>query len=148
MSQIHPTALVDSRAELGRNVVIGPFCRVEAGVMLGDDCKLEAGATIQSRTTLGCDNSIGEGAVIGGRAQDLEPHEQGGMLTIGDHNRIRENVTIHRGWAEDATTVVKDSNFLMVSSHVGHDCKVGSRCILVNHVLLGGFAEVHDGAYL
>jgi UDP-N-acetylglucosamine acyltransferase len=148
MTQIHQTALVDSRAELGQNVVIGPFCQVEAGAVIGDDCKLEAGAVIRSRTTLGCDNNVGEGAVIGGRAQHLEAHEPGGMLTIGDHNRIRENVTIHCGWADDATTVVKDSNLLMVSSHVGHDCHVGSHCILVNHVLLGSFAQVNDRAYL
>ena len=148
MTQIHYTALVDPRAELGRNVAIGPFCLVEAGAVIGDDCKLEARAVVKSRTTLGCNNSIGEGAVIGGTAQHLQRHEPGGMLTIGDNNRIRENVTIHRGWANHATTVMKDNNLLMVSSHVGHDCQVGSRCILVNHVLLGGFVQVNDGAYL
>src|SRR2546423_4343883 len=148
MTLIHPTALVDSRAELGRNVVIGPFCQVEAGAILGDDCRLETGAIIRARTTLGCDNHVGEGAVLGDRAQQLEAPEPGGMLAIGNHNRIREHVTIHRGWANDATTVVKDSNFFMVSSHGGHDCQVGSHCIVVNHVLLGAFSEVHDGAYL
>ena len=148
MTQIHYTAVVDSHAELGRNVVIGPFCLVEAGAILGDDCNLGAGAIIRSRTTLGCDNNIGEGAVIGGRAQHLQVHEPGGMLTIGNHNRIRENVTIHRGWANDASTVVADNNLLMVSAHVGHDCRVGSHCILVNHVLLGGFVQVNDRAYL
>lgn len=148
MTQIHHTAAVDPSAQLGRNVVVGPFCLVEAGVIVGDDCKLEARAIVKSRTTLGCNNQIGEGAIIGGTAQHLQVHEPGGMLTIGDHNRIRENVTIHRGWANDATTVVKDGNLLMVSSHVGHDCQVGSHCILVNHVLLGGFVQINDRAYL
>jgi UDP-N-acetylglucosamine acyltransferase len=148
VTQIHSTALVDPRAELGRNAVVGPFCIVEEGAVLGDDCTLAARAIVRSRTTLGCNNSIGEGAIIGASAQHLQLHEPGGTLTIGNHNRIRENVTIHRGWANDATTIVKDSNFLMVSSHVGHDCQVGSHCILVNHVLLGGFVQVHDGAYL
>jgi UDP-N-acetylglucosamine acyltransferase len=148
VTQIHSTALVDPRAALGHNVVVGPFCIVEEGAVLGNDCTLEAKAIVRSRTTLGCDNSIGEGAVIGGTAQHLQLHEPGGTLTIGNHNRIRENVTIHRGWANDATTVVKDNNLLMVSSHVGHDCQVGSHCILVNHVLLGGFVQINDGAYL
>jgi len=148
VTQIHSTALVDQRAELGHNVTVGPFCIVEEGAVLGDGCTLEARAIVRSRTTLGCNNSIGEGAVIGGKAQHLQVHEPGGTLKIGNHNRIRENVTIHRGWANDATTIVKDNNLLMVSSHVGHDCQVGSRCILVNHVLLGGFVQVNDGAYM
>jgi UDP-N-acetylglucosamine acyltransferase len=148
MTQIHPTAAVDRGAELGRNVRIGPFCIVEAGSIVGDDCHLAARVTIKSRTTLGCDNQIGEGAIIGGAAQHLQKHEPGGVLTIGNRNRIRENVTIHRGWENHASTVVKDDNLLMVSSHVGHDCQVGSECTLVNHVLLGGFVHLNDGVYL
>jgi len=148
MTLIHPTALVDPRAELGRNVVVGPFCIVEAGSVVGDDCQLEAGVTIRSRTTLGRNNRVGANAVIGGSAQHLTVHEPGGRLTIGDNNRIRERVTIHRGWENAATTVIEDDNLLMVSSHVGHDCRVGSRCVLVNHVLLGGFSQIGDGAYL
>lgn len=97
VTQIHSTAVVDPRAEFGHNFVVGPFCIVEEGAVLGDDCTLEARAIVRSRTTLGCDNSIGEGAVIGGKAQHLQFHEPGGTLTIGNHNRIRENVTIHRG---------------------------------------------------
>jgi UDP-N-acetylglucosamine acyltransferase len=148
MTQIHPTAVVDRDAELGRNVSVGPFCIVEAGAIVGDDCQLAARVTIKSRTTLGCHNQIGEGAVIGGTAQHLHKHEPGGLLTIGNRNRIRENVTIHRGWENHATTVVKDNNLIMVSSHVGHDCQVGSECTLVNHVLLGGFVHLNDSVYL
>jgi UDP-N-acetylglucosamine acyltransferase len=148
MTQIHPTAAVDRGAEIGRNVSIGPFCIVEAGTIVGDDCKLAARVTIKSRTTLGCENQIGEGAVIGGTAQHLQKHEPGGTLTIGNRNRIRENVTIHRGWEHHASTIVKNDNLIMVSSHVGHDCQVGSNCTLVNHVLLGGFVHLNDGVYL
>jgi UDP-N-acetylglucosamine acyltransferase len=148
MTQIHPTAIVDPRAELGKNVVVGPFCIVEAGVVLGDGCELAAGAVVRSRTTMGCNNHIGEKAVVGGRAQHIHVHDPGGSLVIGDHNRIRENVTIHRGWENHASTTIQDHNLLMVSSHVGHDCHVGSGCVLVNHVLLGGFVSLGDGAYL
>lgn len=148
MAQIHPTAIVDSRAELGADVVIGPLCIVEAGAAIGEGCRLEARAVIKGRTTLGCHNEIGEGAVIGGKAQHVHVHDPGGTLTIGDHNRIRENVTLHRGWANDATTTIGDHNLFMVGSHVGHDCRVGSHCILVNHVLLGGHVHVEDRAYM
>jgi UDP-N-acetylglucosamine acyltransferase len=148
VDQIHPTACVDPRAELGPDVVIGPFCVVEAGTVVGAGCRLEARAVVKSQTRIGCHNEIGEGAVLGGKAQHVQVHEPGGTLTIGDHNRIRENVTIHRGWANDATTTVGDHNLLMVGSHVGHDCRVGSNCILVNHVLLGGHVQIEDRAYM
>jgi UDP-N-acetylglucosamine acyltransferase len=148
VAQIHATALVDPRAELGRDVVIGPWCIVEAGAVLGDGCRMDARAVVKSRTTLGTNNEIGEGAVIGGVAQHVHVNDPGGTLTIGSHNRIRENVTIHRGWNNDAATTVGDHNMLMVGSHVAHDCRVGSHCILVNHVLLGGHVQVDDRAYL
>jgi UDP-N-acetylglucosamine acyltransferase len=148
VAHIHATALVDPRAELGRDVVVGPWCIVEAGAILGDGCRLASRAIVKSRTTLGCDNEVGEGTVLGGAAQHLQLHEPGGTLTIGDHNRIRENVTIHRGWNNDAATIVGDHNMLMVGSHVAHDCRVGSNCILVNHVLLGGHVQVDDRAYI
>jgi UDP-N-acetylglucosamine acyltransferase len=148
VAHIHPTAVVDPRAEIGRDCLVGPFCVVEAGAVVGDGCQLEARSIVKSRTTLGCHNEIGEGAVIGGKAQHLHVHDPGGTLTIGDHNRVRENVTIHRGWNNDAATTVGDHNLLMVGSHVGHDCRVGSHCVLVNHVLLGGHVQVEDRAYV
>lgn len=148
MAQIHPTAIVESGAELGRDVVVGPLCIVEAGAILGDGCRLEARSIVKGRTSLGQNNEIGEGAVIGGKAQHAHVHIPGGTLTLGDNNRIRENVTMHRGWANDAVTSVGDNNLFMVGSHVGHDCRVGSNCIVVNHVLLGGHVQVEDRAYL
>jgi len=148
VAQIHATALVDPRAELGGDVVVGPWCIVEAGACVGEGCRLAARSIVKRRTTLGRDNEIGEGAVIGGAAQHLHVNDPGGTLVIGNHNRIRENVTIHRGWSNDAATILGDSNMLMVGSHVAHDCRVGNNCILVNHVLLGGHVQVDDRAYI
>lgn len=148
VAQIHPTAVVDSGAELGNDVIVGPFCIVEAATVIGDRCKLEARSIVKSRTVLGTDNEVGESAILGGGAQHLHPHDPGGTLLIGSHNRFRENVTIHRGWSNDAQTIVGDHNLLMVGSHVGHDCRLGNHCVLVNHVLLGGHVQVDDRAYL
>jgi len=148
VANIHATAVVDPRAELGRDVVVGPWCIVEGGAVIGDGCRLAARSMVKSRTTLGCDNEIGEGAVVGGAAQHLHVNDPGGTLVIGNHNRIRENVTIHRGWNNDAATIIGDSNMLMVGSHVAHDCRLGNNCILVNHVLLGGHVQVDDRAYI
>jgi UDP-N-acetylglucosamine acyltransferase len=133
---------------LGSDVVIGAFCIVEADAIIGDGCRLGARSTIKGRTTLGLNNEIGEGAVIGAAAQHAHVHVPGGTLKVGNNNRIRENVTMHRGWANDATTVIGDGNLFMVGSHVGHDCRVGNNCIIVNHVLLGGHVQVDDRAYL
>jgi UDP-N-acetylglucosamine acyltransferase len=148
VAQIHPTAVVDSQAELGQGVVIGPFCVVEAGAIIGDGCRLEARAVVKGRTTLGQNNEIGEGAVLGGKGQHVVAVEPGGKLVLGDGNRIRENVTIHRGYASDATTTLGNNCYLMVGAHIGHDCRVGNNCILVNGSMLGGHCHMEDRAYL
>lgn len=148
MAHIHPLALVDPAAKLGRDVTIGPFCIVEADVAIGDSCSLAPRVIVKSRTTLGIHNEIGEGTVLGGKAQHVIDSEPGGTLVIGDHNRIRENATIHRGHANDATTVVGNHNYIMVNAHIGHDCRIGNHTILVNNVMIGGHVHIHDRAYL
>lgn len=148
MAHIHPTAIVDPRAELGRNVTVGPFCVIEAEVQIGDDCKLEARSVIKNRTTLGVNNEVGEGAVLGAKAQHLVEMQPGGVLIIGSHNRIRENATFHRGHGNDASTVVGDHNLMMVNAHVGHDVRIGNNCVLVNNSMIGGHCHLEDRAYI
>lgn len=148
MTQIHPTAIVDPRAELGQNVVVGPFCIVEAGVVIGDGCRLEARSIIKSRTTLGKDNEIGEGTILGGRAQHVQVQEPGGTLVIGDGNRIRENATIHRAWKNESVTTVGNHCLIMTNTHIGHDARIGSHCILVNNVMIAGHVVIEDRAFM
>jgi UDP-N-acetylglucosamine acyltransferase len=148
VTQIHSTAVVEPGAVLGVDVTVGPFCVVEAGAVLGDGCRLDARAVIKSGVTLGKQNEVGEGTVIGGKAQHVVDKNRGGEIVIGDGNRIRENVTIHRGFADGALTRVGDNNLIMVGAHIGHDCRVGNNVILVNNCLLGGHVEVQDRAYL
>lgn len=148
MAHIHPLALVDPAAEIGREVTIGPFCIVEKGAVIGDGCQLASRVVVKGRTTLGKNNEIGEGTVLGGKAQHVVESQPGGTLVIGDHNRIRENATIHRGHADDARTVVGDHNYIMVNAHIGHDCRIGHHTIIVNNAMVGGHVHIHDRAYL
>ncbi|MGI9455858.1 MAG: acyl-ACP--UDP-N-acetylglucosamine O-acyltransferase [Aeoliella sp.] len=145
---IHPLAEVSPSARLGADVSIGAFAVVEADVSIGDRCQLYARSTVKSGTTLGCDNIVGEGAVLGGMPQHLQQPDKPGQLIVGDRNVIRENATLHRAFASDAATTVGSDCLLMVGAHVAHDCVVGDRVVLTNNAMLGGHVTVGDRAYL
>ena len=148
MASIHPTAVVDSRAEIAADVSIGPFCVVEAGAVIGEGCRLASHAVIKTGTILGKNNTISEAAILGGRPQHLRAGEQVGRLRIGEGNSIREHVTIHCGLGADDWTEVGDQNLLMVNSHVAHDCHIGSNVVLTNNVMIAGHVSVGDRAYV
>lgn len=145
---IHPLSVVSPLATIGRGVQIGPFCVVEPDAALGDECKLESHVVIRSGTTLGPNNHIYEGTVLGGGPQHTHAPERPGRVVIGSGNTIRENVTVHRALEEDQSTTIGDDNLLMVNAHVAHDCHVGNRTILANNTMLAGHIEVADRAYL
>lgn len=145
---IHPQALVSPHATLGNRITIGPFAIVEPDVVIGDDCTLASRVVIKSGTTLGDNNTIYEGTVIGGFPQHTRMPEKLGRVLIGSHNTIRENCTIHRALHEGTVTTVGSNNLLMVGAHVGHDSLVGCNVILANNVLLGGFVNVADRAFV
>lgn len=145
---IHPTAVVSPEAVLGPQVSIGPFCVVEPGAEIGAGSTLSARATIKSGVTLGKANQVGEGAVIGGLPQHLNPPGEPGSIIIGDRNVFRENVTIHRAMHSDVATTIGDDCLLMVGSHVAHDCTLGSRVIFTNNVMIGGHVSIGDRACL
>jgi UDP-N-acetylglucosamine acyltransferase len=145
---IHPQALVSPQASLGHRVTIGPFSIVEPDVVIGDDCELAGRVIIKSGTTLGVNNRVYEGAVLGGFPQHTRMPERLGRVEIGSHNTIRENCTVHRALNEGATTRVGERNLIMVGAHVAHDCQVGSDVILANNALLGGFVVVQARAFV
>ena len=147
MTQIHPSAYVSPAAELGRNVAIGPFSIVEDDAFIGDNCRLAGHVTIKSGTALGADNDVAEGAVLGGTPQHLKAGSELGTLLIGNGNRIREYVTIHRGLQPRNCTKVGDCNMIMVNAHIAHDCHLGNNTVIVNNVMLAGHITVGDGAY-
>lgn len=148
MTKIHPTALVSSRAQLGNGVEVGPFAVIEDNVVIGDDCKLLARVTVKQNTTMGANNIISEGAVIGGRPQHTAAPEQVGALTIGSNNHFRENSTVHCGLRPGMLTTIGSNCLFMVNAHVGHDCQIGDRVILVNNVMVAGHVIVHDRAFI
>lgn len=144
MPQIHPTACVHPSARLADGVEIGPHAFVDRDVSLGEGTRLMHGAHVGRWTSLGAGNVVYPGAVIGLDPQDLGYGGEEAHTVIGDHNVMREGVTIHRGNRPGTETVVGDHNYFMANSHVAHNCILGSHIILVNGALLAGHVEVGD----
>jgi UDP-N-acetylglucosamine acyltransferase len=147
MPTIHPTAVVDSRAELADDASVGPLCYVGPGVKVGAGTRLISHVAVFGPTTLGADNEVWPHAVLGADPQDLKFHGEETVLTVGDHNVIRECVTLHRGTANGGgVTRVGSHNLLMVGVHIAHDCVVGDQVIMANNVTLAGHVAVQDYA--
>lgn len=147
--KIHPTALVDPGAQLGADVEIGPYSIIGAGAVMGEKCVIQSHVVIEGSVKMGAENFIGHGAIIGGMPQDLgfKPEIKSG-IEIGNGNVIREHCTIHRSAAEGASTILGDKNFLMVGTHVGHDCRIGNGVVIANNSLLAGHVRIDDGTFV
>lgn len=140
---IHPTAEIDEDVEIGPFSVIGPYVRIGRGT------RVENNVTLLQRVTLGQHNHVFPNAVLGGAPQDVSFHGTDTEVVLGDHNIVRECVTINRGSEkEDGVTLIGNHNFLMACSHIAHDCKLGDHIIVTNGVLLGGHVHVHDHVVL
>lgn len=146
--EIHPTAVVSPRAELGAGVRVGPYAVVEDGVFVGEGCEVGAHAVVKQFTTLGARNRVFEHATLGGEPQDVKFKGEPSALVIGDDNLIREYVTIHRGSGEGGVTRVGSRNFLMVGVHVAHNCVVGDDNVFANGGALAGHITVEDHVFL
>ena len=146
---IHATAVVDDRAVLGEGVEIGPYAVIEGPVVLGDGTRVRAHGMVCGHTELGRENDVFPGAVIGIGPQDLKHRGEATRLVAGDRNQFREHVTVHAGTIKGGgLTSIGSDNLFMVGSHVAHDCTVGNRVVLSNHVLLAGHIRVGDRATL
>ncbi|MEQ9459422.1 MAG: acyl-ACP--UDP-N-acetylglucosamine O-acyltransferase [Phycisphaeraceae bacterium] len=145
MANIHPTALVDPKATLADDAEIGPWCRIEGDVRIGSGTRLISNVHLEGPLRVGDNNTIYPNVCLGFAAQDrkYDPTTPGAGVTIGDHNILREGVTIHRATGDHPTALGSD-NYLMVNSHLGHDVIVGDRCNLANGVLLGGHVIVQN----
>ena len=144
-AKIHPQAIVEEGAKIGAEVVIGPFCIIGSDVEIGDRTVLHSHIVVKGHTKMGCDNQIFQFASIGEANQDLKYNGEPTKTIIGDRNRIRESVTIHRGTVQGGgVTRIGDDNLLMINAHIAHDCQIKNRCILANNATLAGHVELDD----
>jgi UDP-N-acetylglucosamine acyltransferase len=147
-ARIHPTALVSPEADLADNVEVGPYAVVEGPVRLGPGCVLRPHVHLIGPLTVGRDNQLFTGAVLGECPQHIKYNGEPTSVEVGDGNVFREHVTVHRGTNHSWVTRIGSHNFFMANSHVAHDCAVGSHCILANGAVLGGHVTLADNVYL
>jgi UDP-N-acetylglucosamine acyltransferase len=150
MSKIHPMAVVDSSAELGKDVTVGPHCFIDAGAQIGDGCVFDANVVIGKNVKIGKNNIFYPGVAIGRNPQMLgaNPDSPVGLLEIGDENFIRELVTIHPSIYTDSATKIGNNNLIMVGAHIGHDCIVEDKTVLSNMTQISGHCKIETGAWL
>ena len=144
---IDPRAVVHEDASIGADAFIGPFCVVGAEATVGERTRLESHVVLDGKITLGEGNVVAPFACLGGPPQDLKYKGEATSLEIGDGNQIREYVTVSRGTSGGgAVTRIGDGNLLMAYTHIGHDCRIGSRIVFANAATLAGHVEVGDDA--
>jgi UDP-N-acetylglucosamine acyltransferase len=144
---IHPTAIVDPQARIAESAEIGPYCILGAEVEIGRRTRLMAHVYLEGPTSIGEDNVFFPYSTVGVASQDLKYRGERAETRIGDRNRIREFVTIHRGTQGGGmVTSIGSDNLLMAYTHVAHDVHIGDRTVLANAVTLGGHVTVGDWA--
>lgn len=146
--QIHPQAIVDPSAELAAGVVIGPGAVVGPGVRIGAKTWIGPHVVLDGRLTIGVSNRIFPGACLGQEPQDLKYRGAPTEVVIGDHNTIRECVTINRATEEGEVTRIGDHNLLMAYCHLGHNCLLGNGIVMSNGIQVAGHVEIEDRAVI
>lgn len=146
---VDSTAIVEDGAVLGDGVAIGPWCYIGGNVVIGDGTTIGFSTRIEGPTTIGRNNRFYGQSSIGTDPQDLKYKGERTELVIGDRNTFREFVTVNRGTAGGGgRTIIGNDNFLMVYSHIAHDCVVGSDVVFANGGTLAGHVEVGDHALI
>ncbi|MGB1198498.1 MAG: acyl-ACP--UDP-N-acetylglucosamine O-acyltransferase [Thalassotalea sp.] len=146
---IHELAIIETGAQIGKNVTIGPWTYISKDVVIGDNCHISSHVVINGPTRIGTGNRIFQFASIGEDCQDLKYAGEATELIIGDNNTFRECCTIHRGTIQDqGITAIGSNNLFMAYTHVAHDCMVGSHCIMANNASIAGHVHVGDHAIL
>ena len=144
---VHPTAIIDSRAKVHPLCKIGPYCVIGPDVELGEGCHLVSHVAIEGPSKIGSDNGFFPFSSVGMAPQDMSYAGEPTRLEMGDHNQVREFVTINRGTVKGGgLTRVGNYNLIMAYTHIAHDCIIGDRIILANAATLGGHVTVEDWA--
>ena len=145
--KVHPTAIIDSGAKVHASCEIGPYCVIGPQVELGDNCQLVSHVAIEGPTKVGAHNKFFPFTSIGLAPQDLTYSGEPTRLEIGDHNVIREFVTINRGTVKGGgVTRVGNHVLVMAYTHIAHDCVIGDHVLLANAATLGGHVTVEEWA--
>lgn len=147
-TSVHPTAVVDPRAQLADGVEIGPFAVIGPEVEIGSGSRIGPHVVVDGRVRMGRNNRIFPGACIGLEPQDLKYSGAPTEVVLGDNNTIRECVTINRATAEGEQTRLGNGNLLMAYSHLGHNCLLGDRIVIANSVAVAGHVEIGDRAVI
>jgi UDP-N-acetylglucosamine acyltransferase len=144
-TRIDPTARIEDGAVVGQGAQIGPYCTIGPHVTIGDGCRLLAHVNVTGHTTIGPRTVIRPFASLGSPPQSYSYRGGPTRLTVGADCDIRENVTMNTGTEDDhGLTEVGDHCFLMVGTHIGHDCHVGNNVVFANNTMLGGHVSVGD----
>jgi UDP-N-acetylglucosamine acyltransferase len=144
---IHPSAVVDAGVHVPESCTIGPFCLVGPDVEMGEHCELISHVVLSGPTKLGHHNRLHPFAVVGMGPQDLSFKGEPTRLEVGDHNEIREFVTVHRGTVKGGgLTKIGSGCLIMAYAHIAHDCFIGDNVIMANAATLAGHVTVEDWA--
>ena len=148
MTNIHPLAVVEDGARVGKNVTIEPFAVVKSSVVLHDNVVIKSHAYIDGNTTIGEHTIVWPGASIGTKTQDLKYRGETTYVVIGKHCEIREFVTINSSCQEDSTVRIGDHCLIMAYCHIAHNCEIGNRVIMANNAMLAGHVLIEDHAII
>jgi len=146
-ADIHPTAVIETGAELGANVKVGAYSVIGPNVKIGDGTQVLSQVSIDGHTTIGENNQFFPFTAIGGEPQSVSYQGEPTEVRIGNNNVFRENITVNRGTMDDnGLTSIGDNNLFMAYVHIAHDCQLGSELLFSNNASLAG--HVHVGDYV
>ena len=149
MALIHPSAIIDPKAEIAQDVEIGPYAVIGPNVVIGRKTQIGAHTVVEGYTSIGAENRIGHFASVGGAPQDMKYRGEPTKLVIGDRNLIREFTTLHTGTIQyQGIKKIGNDNWIMAYVHIAHDCVVGSNTIFSNNAQIAGHVHVGDWAIL
>ncbi|MGI9114654.1 MAG: acyl-ACP--UDP-N-acetylglucosamine O-acyltransferase [Chthoniobacterales bacterium] len=147
-SKIHPTAIIDAKAELGPGTIVEPYCIIGADVVVGENCWLQHHVTLAGPTRAGRGNKFYAYCSIGQQTQDLKYAGEPTYLEIGDENTFREFCTVNRSTKSDGKTRVGSCGNFLAYTHIGHDCAVGNSVVFSNNGTLAGHVQVGNHAVM
>jgi UDP-N-acetylglucosamine acyltransferase len=148
MPDIHPTAIVSPKAELGEGVSIGPYAIVEEGVRIEDRTVVSAHTVIKKYVRIGKNCIVAENAILGGLPQDTRFKGEESFLVLADNVTVREFATLHRATGEGQATEVGSGSYIMAYAHVSHNCSLGDEVTVANAVQLAGHVKIADQAFI